>query len=96
MLLATATTPGTPMLIIAGVSTNAPPEPMKPLTMPPTKPTRKSTTTEVAFSSMKEMLSMGGFRYFFLARRPSRSQKWPVKAPCTSENTMAITSGTRA
>jgi hypothetical protein len=41
MLEATATIPGTPRLIIAGVSTKAPPEPMKPLTMPPTKPTMK-------------------------------------------------------
>ena len=42
---ATATTPGTPRLIMPGVSTNAPPLPMKPLTSPPMKPTmsRKAT-----------------------------------------------------
>ncbi len=39
MLLATATVPGTPRLIIPGVRTKAPPEPMKPLTRPPMKPT---------------------------------------------------------
>ena len=47
MLLATATTPGTPRLIMAGVRTKAPPEPMKPLTMPPTKPTRNRMTAVV-------------------------------------------------
>src|SRR5512136_1674947 len=41
MLLATAIRPGTPRLIMPGVSTKAPPEPMKPLTRPPTKPMAK-------------------------------------------------------
>src|SRR5660397_205076 len=39
ILLATATAPGAPSDIIAGVSTKAPPEPMKPLSRPPTRPT---------------------------------------------------------
>jgi hypothetical protein len=46
MLEATATMPGTPRVIMAGVSTKAPPEPMKPETMPPTKPTTKRARAE--------------------------------------------------
>ena len=44
---------GTPKLIIAGVRTKAPPEPMNPLTIPPTTPTAKSVTTVTASSSVK-------------------------------------------
>ena len=38
MLLATATAPGAPSDIIAGVKTKAPPEPMNPLNKPATRP----------------------------------------------------------
>jgi hypothetical protein len=49
MLLATATAAGTPRLIMPGVRTNAPPDPMKPLTRPPIKPTmnRNAATPQV-------------------------------------------------
>jgi hypothetical protein len=40
MLLATATAPGAPILIMPGVSTKAPPVPMKPLRVPPRKPSK--------------------------------------------------------
>src|SRR3989344_6640771 len=53
MLLATATMPGASRLIIAGVSMKAPPEPMKPLTKPPMKPTTNSNSTLTRVSSGK-------------------------------------------
>ncbi len=53
MLLATATSPGTPRLIMPGVRTNAPPEPMNPLTRPPTNPTRNRYMMFIELRSMK-------------------------------------------
>ena len=53
MLLATATVPGTPRLIIPGVRTKAPPEPMKPLTRPPMKPTTNRKSTDINVKSIK-------------------------------------------
>ena len=52
MLLATATVPGTPRLIMPGVSTKAPPEPMNPLTSPPMKPTMNRKQMPDAVRSM--------------------------------------------
>ena len=52
MLLATATVPGTPRLIMPGVRTKAPPEPMKPLTRPPMKPT---TNKKAIFHTFKSI-----------------------------------------
>ena len=52
MLLATATVPGTPRLIMPGVSTKAPPEPMKPLTRPPMKPTTNKKAMFITFKSI--------------------------------------------
>src|SRR5574341_212959 len=58
MFEATATMPGAPMVIIAGVSTKAPPEPMKPLTMPPIRPTRNSCSALAVSIWMKVTASM--------------------------------------
>src|SRR5512134_2158666 len=66
MFDATATIPGAPIVIIAGVSTNAPPEPMKPLTMPPTNPTRKSWTALAGSIWMNVMASMPGSSFLLL------------------------------
>ena len=52
MLLATATVPGTPRLIMPGVRTKAPPEPMKPLTRPPMKPTTNRKPMDNKFKSI--------------------------------------------
>src|SRR5512138_2511699 len=57
MLLATATVPGTPRLIMPGVSTKAPPEPMKPLTSPPMKPTMNRKAMDEAERSMNFRVS---------------------------------------
>jgi hypothetical protein len=51
MLLATATTPGTPRFIIPGVMKKAPPLPMNPERMPPTNP--RTTTCAAAQTSMR-------------------------------------------
>src|SRR5512143_3095127 len=70
MFEATATMPGAPSVIIAGVSTKAPPEPMKPDTMPPTKPTRISRIAVSGVISMKSISSMAcSSCHYFLALR---------------------------
>ena len=83
MFEATATMPGTPIDIIAGVSTNAPPEPMKPDTMPPTKPTNSRNRMFPAVRSMKlSALASNGAPYrACFACTPSTSQNMPVNAP---------------
>ena len=54
MLLATAVSPSTPMLIIPGVRTKAPPEPMNPLKTPPKNPRTINEMMITGFRSMKE------------------------------------------
>src|SRR4030042_6152789 len=57
ILLATATRPGTPRLIIPGVKTKAPPEPINPLTSPPMKPTTNKYKTFHKDKSIKLAIS---------------------------------------
>src|SRR3989339_767024 len=55
MLLATATAPGTPRDIMAGVMTKAPPEPMKPESKPPTAPITSRARSLLTLISMNMM-----------------------------------------
>ena len=57
MLLATAMAPGAPMVIMAGVRTKAPPEPIKPLRRPPISPMISRAMILETFMSMN-MMSM--------------------------------------
>jgi hypothetical protein len=52
MLLATATTPSTPMFIMPGVMKKAPPLPMKPLSVPPMKPSKITCKAVARLMSM--------------------------------------------
>ena len=83
MFEATATMPGTPIDIMAGVSTKAPPDPMKPETRPPTKPTksRKAILPTVRSMKLSALASIAGSYFDCLAWTPSTSQNMPVKAP---------------